>query len=399
MHRMRTFLVITLSLVTAWWLVANPSLAADGPWSDLKMAGEAGENWAFVGGDWGQGADGVIGPPPNYVDQNLALATKHAYGDFEAEFEFRWNNLCCGGGFVFRARDARHYYLIEFPCTGQQYRAEYFWVCISKVDDSGWAKVLRTEIVHGVPSEIGMWHRCRLVVRGDEIRLWVDDRPFPVVCDDTYSESGYVGLESYDGLGGHSPCSFRSVRIRGQVRFADSRNGAAQGSPWNASIQPVQNWFYPTLEDTYGVVHHLSSITRTPNGDLLMKLSAGSEFHGQQWTPVLIRSSDNGRTWSAQQKIDDRLLHGMLHTTRDGRLLMMEMKSERPFSIRMTTSEDNGMTWQCCRFDTTSWANGFTYEIEPDVVMYASTAKYSDPHVRVHLFHLTPEGPEPIVED
>ena len=540
----------------------NISESVAGDWQELHL--RDGQKWSFLGGGWLEHEEGLISPPKTGADENLAVYTPRAFADFEVDFEFRWNNLCCGGGFAFRAQDARHYYLIEFPCTGQQYRAEYFWACISKVDDTGWAKVLKTEIVPGVPSEIGMWHKCRLLARGNEIRLWVDGRPFPVVCDNTYNESGHIGLYSYDGLGNTSPLSFRNVRVRGQEHK----------SIWDASVQPVQNWFYPTLEETYGKVHHLSSITRAPNGDLLMKLSIGNEFHGQQWTPVLIRSSDNGRAWSAQQKLDDRLMHGMLHTTRDGRLLMMEMKTEQPFTIRIAMSEDNGvtwsefrecgrvdfskevdiaipnqllelkdgtlvwfmyrhitrvavvpdygnehqhdygsycirstdggmtwskpvnldgpkpsgferfmmikkhfgsetsaaqtrdgkvlafvrpyydpvmwetwstdsgqswtpaargpfgmwaatcsmlsttsgvlliagrhpglafqlsyddgMTWECYRFDTTFWANGFTSEIEPNVVMYASTAKYGDPHVRVHLFRITPEGPEPM---
>ena len=526
-----------------------------GSWLSLRMKDRS-QDWSFLGGDWQENGEGLIAPPKADADENLAVYTPTAFADFEVEFEFRWNNLCCGGGFVFRAQDARHYYLIEFPCTGQQYRAEYFWACISKVDEPGWAKVLKTEIVHGVPSEIGIWHQCRLAVRGNEIRLWVDGRPFPAVCDNTYREPGYVGLYSYDGLGGHSPFSFREVRIRGQ---------SAHASPWNESIQPIRSWFYPALEDTYGNVHHLSSLTRAPNGELLMKLGAGDEFHGEKYTPVLIRSADNGRTWSAQEKLPDYMRAGVFHTTHSGRLLMMEMKSKPPFLIRMAVSEDNGrtwsklresgnvdfpeevdlcvsnqlielrdgtlvwflyrhttkveegqhdycsycvrstdggttwsrpvsldgpapagfenykmikkhfgsetsaaetrdgkivafvrpyyepvmwetwsadggqtwtpasrgpfgmwastcsmsctasgalliagrhpglafqlsyddgMTWQCYRFDTTFWANGVTCEIGPDLMMYASTAKYADPHVRAHLIQITPDGPE-----
>jgi hypothetical protein len=353
------------------------------------------------------------------------------------------------------------------------------------------------------------------------------------------------------------------LRIRGE---------AEEAPPWDKKIEPVQNWFYPTRETTYGDVHHLSSIARAPNGDLLMKLSTGDKFHGGTYTPVLIRSSDNGRSWSAQQKLPDRLAPAVLFDTREGQLMMLLMQTEKPFAISMTTSSDNGetwseyeecgslafpedvdqvipnelfqlkdgtllwttyrrsakpldpyyykqvyphgsfcirssdggkswsapvnmdgpkpkgfekymmipkhfgsetsaaqtrdgrivafvrsywepvmwetwsadggktwtpasrgpfgmwaatnsmlstesgalliagrhpglafhlsyddgMTWQCFRFDTTFWANGCTYEVEPDLVLYASTAKYSDSHVRVHLIRITPDGPEPV---
>ena len=130
---------------------------------------------------------------------SVAISTTAAYRDFEAEFDFSWDMQGSDSGFVFRGRHARHYYLVHFPCTGQQYRGAHFWAAISKVDASGWARVLRTEIVPGIPSEMCLWHTARLRVQGPEIRLWVDGRAFPVVTDDTYDEPGYVGLETYNG--------------------------------------------------------------------------------------------------------------------------------------------------------------------------------------------------------
>jgi len=561
--------------LVVWLLVMSISGAAEeeeeeGDWLDLRISEAQQQQWCFIGGPWQGDEAGLVIPHQGEDDENLAFFTEKVFSDFEAEFEFRWENVICGAGFVFRAQDARHYYMVHFPCTGQQYRAEYFWAAISKVDESGWVKVLKMELVSGTPSEIGTWHKVRLVVEANEIRLWVNGRPFPVVVDDTHPGPGCVGLESYSGTGGGPRSCFRGLRIRGKVEPVPG---------WDETIQPVQNWFYPTLENTYGNVHHLSSITRAPNGELLMKLACGDEFHGgQDNTPVLIRSSDNGRTWSAMQKLPDRLLHGALHTTHDDRLLQMSVPDEWPHPILIAESQDNGrtwseyqqcgtlgfpedvdlayvislletrngdlvlfilnhstkaltsggphqwgdkepdhpwgdycirstdggrtwsapvnlngpkpegfedrgmikkhfgsevsaaetregkivafvrpfyepvmwetwsvdggqtwtpahrgpfgmwachnsmlrtasgalviagrhpglafnlsyddgMTWRCYRFDTTFWANGFVCEIEPNVVMYASTAKYSDPHVRVHLFRITSEGPEPV---
>lgn len=527
------------------------------PGRELRL-GEG--DWFFAGGEWQEDEEKIISPPAAVEDENLAVYASHSYADFEAEFDFRWTSLCCGGGFVFRGRDARRYYLIEFPCTGQQYRAEYFWACVSKVDESGWAKVLKTETLHGVPSEIGLWHHCRLVVQGDEIRLWVDGRPFPLVRDATYAGRGHVGLFSYDGLGNVSPLDFRNVKIR----------GLEESALWEEGVKPVRNYYYPTVDETHGKVHHLSSVTKTPNGDLLMMLHIGDEFHGasDSFERMLIRSSDKGRTWSPPEKPSVSDLEGVFHTTRDGHLLMFNVGSAPPFSItrrnspdngrtwshpqfcghvrfptdvdvvvmnhlielhdgtllwtlyRHTTKElapnehdygsfcirstdggrnwsppvymdgprpegfedrmmvkkhfgsetsaaqtregrlialvrpfyepvmwetwsedggrtwtpasrgpfgmwaatcsmvstasgalliagrhpglsfqlsyDDGMTWQCSRFDTTAWANGIAIEIEPDLVLYASTGNYGDPKVRVHLFRITPDGPEPV---
>ena len=530
-----------------------------GKWQALNM--DAKEDWTFHGGPWEQDGQGLMTRPKVVVDENLAIYNKQSFGDFEVQFDFRLNLFCCGGGLIFRGRDCRQYYLIDFPCTGQQYRAEYFWAAVCKVDQRGWTQVLRTEIVSGAPSEIGWWHRIRLVVQGNVIRLFINGRPFSVVTDDTYQQPGHIGLYSYDGLKDIQNCSFGNVQVRGDT-----------AAPcWDASVEAVQNWYYPTDDETHGPVQHHNSFTRTPGGDLLMKLGICKEFHDSQQTATLIRSSDNGRTWSDMQVLPDTLAEGGLFTTRDGRLIMHRMKTEQPFGISMARSTDDGrtwgdwqpagnavfpddvdqvipnqlielkngtliwfmyrrttkpaedrspkngithwsycirstdggqtwsqpidldgprpdgfdkgwmipkhfgsetcaaetrdgklvsfirpyfdpvmwetwssdggqswtpihrgpfgnwactsamlatqsgvlflagrhpglaaqisyddgMTWTCYRFDTTFWANGFAAEIAPDVVMFASTAKYGDPKVRVHLFRMTPDGPVP----
>ena len=538
--------------------MGGSQLQIDGRWRTLDLSNPA--DWSFVNGDWSQDDAGVMTRPKVVTDENIAVYTAEHYGDFEAEFEFRYTAVCNGGGVIFRGRDAKHYYLIEFPCTGQQYRMEYFWVYISRVDERGWTKVLHTQWMSGVPSEINYWHAARLLVKGDAIHLWVDGRPLPVIHDSLYNQNGHFGLYCYDGLGKETAFDFRNVRIRG----ANTR-----GSVWDDNVEPPCNWYYPTTDDTYGRVHMFGGFVKTPGGDLLMKISAGTEFHGAQdtFTPVMIRSSDNGRTWSAMQKLagDAR---GAPFCTRSGELMMIGFHHEPPFAITRRVSADDGhtwsdpeacgnvtfdmqvdsahanhlieladgtllwsmyihspnpleerqgndggsycmrstdggrtwsqavymdgprpegrwgmvrkhfgsetqmaqrpdgeilalvrtyfdpmmwetwssdggqtwtpaargpfgmwastcamtctqsgailaagrhpgmsfqlttdggMSWDCYRFDTTFWANGQTLEIEPNLVMFASTGKYGDPRVRVHLFEITPDGPQPVV--
>lgn len=64
--------------------------------------------------------------------------------------------------------------------------------------------------------------------------------------------------------------------------------------------------------------------------------------------------------------------------------------------LAINASWDNGMTWKAFRIDTTFWANGQLYEIEPNVMLYISTAKYSDPKVRIHMFRISDERIDPI---
>lgn len=69
---------------------------------------------------------GIISAPGNNGDENLAFFLGRAFGDFEAEFEFRWDVVWTHAGFIFRAPDTRHYYMVHFPVNGQQYRVEGF---------------------------------------------------------------------------------------------------------------------------------------------------------------------------------------------------------------------------------------------------------------------------------
>ena len=231
-------------------------------WTELNV--NQGQ-WQFVEGGWSQGVADVIMPPYDLGDLNLAVCTDSAYQDFEASFEFRWDVGVTNAGFVFRARDARHYYMLHFPVVGQHYRIEHFWGAISKVDESGFAKVVgngKMEMIGGVPSEIGLWHKVRLVVKGSEIRAWIDGRPLAPVTDDTYSGPGYVGLSTYASLRAGAKSSFRNVRIRGK---------SAAGPAWDASVQPARNWF--RVSDAGGM--GCGSIVRAPNKDLLVTIGKG----------------------------------------------------------------------------------------------------------------------------
>ena len=325
--KMASILLIVLGMMA---VAANNGTADQRDRRQRLRIGD-GHNWSFIGGKWSDGEGEVISPPgapfntganaydgQRTTNQDLLMAfyTGRAYRDFEAEFKFRWDGGHCGAGFVFRAQDARHYYIVNFPNIGQCSRAEHFWALISKVGDSGWVDVLKMEMLHGVATERGIWHQARLVVNGNEFRLWVDGRPMSPVYDDTYTQPGLIGFEAW-AYGGVSS-TFQDLRISGK---------SVRPKPWDATLQPVQNWFlpYPITEGQ----QTCSGITRAPNGDLLMGLSPGG----------LVRSTDNGRTWSPLET--EGWQGGWIHTTRDGRLITLFGGED----ILMAESTDNGKTW------------------------------------------------------
>jgi len=284
----------------------------------LSLDFKAPEHWSFVGGPWKESDDGIVTPPEAREDEYLAFDVGKAYADIEAEFEFRADIPHSGAGLVVRAQDPSHYYLVHFPCCGQHFRAKHFWAAISKADGSGWLEILKMEMLHGIPSEIEVWHKARIVVQGNEIRLWVDGRPFPVVCDDDYKE-GYVGLEAWTYYAGPSS-SFRNIKIRGQE---------TPKKPWNEALQQPKNWFHPYLMG--GGQQSTGGFVRTGDKSLLLNIS----------DKQLVRSTDSGRTWSPVEA--QGWEGGYLVGTQDGRVLSFKSSEEEGTTI--SVSEDNGNTW------------------------------------------------------
>ena len=275
------------------------------------------QHWTFVEGPWQEDEHGVITAPPELGDENLAIYTEHAFGDFEAEYEFRWDERFTDAGFVLRGRDAQHFYVTQLPCCGQQYRAEHFWAAISKADGTGFLQVLKMELMHGVSSATGAWHHARIKAAGNQFQLWVDGRPLSVVVDDTFAEPGYVGLYTQNGLGEGERSSFRNVRITGQP---------AQAPPWDAGPQPPHH--YAVIDTVHG--SGCRQIARAANGDLIV--GSGDNLH---------RSSDNGRTWSSQPAPPYLTL---VQIDADGNLINFSADHEA-FKLYRAVSTDHGHTW------------------------------------------------------
>ena len=280
-------------------------------------------NWSFIDGRWTQDPGGVITAPVRAIEKHMAFYTDKAYGDLDAEFEFRRDAWHAGVGLIVRAQDPQRYYVAEAPFCGQQIREGHFWAAITRADANGWSPVLRCERVPSIICEGGIWLRARVTVRGHEIRMWVNDRPLPPVTDDTHPAAGRIGLFMW------GQCSVRNLRISGTE---------VDAPPWDESITPVTPWF--TLKTVDDERHGTSGPTRDHNGGFVMTVN-DSFFH----------SADQGRTWQKRYEAGpgvpepDRSLVGVPVVTRDGRTLRVQVRTDKPFTILVAESTDGGRTW------------------------------------------------------
>ncbi len=298
------------------------SVAAGTATTTPKM-GE-GSDWAFVGGAWKDSGTELV-PPSNLFSLRMALHKAATYQDVTVECDLLQKYRAVGGGdtgIVVRAQDASHYYWVHTAWTGQTTRAKHLWLAISKVDETGWVRHLRLEMIHGVPSEMDRWYRVRVEVKDDTIRTWVDGRPGPTLTDRTY-RSGRVGLAGY----GCFRC--KELRVSGDPLPA---------SQWAAGPGPKIDWFH-VLGDAPGAGQRQKPVClrRLPDGTLVF-------LYGTRTDPSypVSRSTDNGLTWDEPTGMpNDR--QGFLHVTGDGRLLAWQFENGKLFWTSEST--DQGRTW------------------------------------------------------
>lgn len=291
--------------------------------TNLEISKATAGQWAFVGGDWQQDTSGIITASQEASDENLAFFTQQAYCDFEVEFDFHWDCVWTTAGFIFGAKDVRHYYIVDFPIVGQQYRAEHFWVSISKVDERGFREGLVMKMVSGVTSHPEVWHKARVRVSGNEISVWVDEHPAASICAPDCIDPGYLGLATYNAItGGGVKTSFRNFKVAGTPVAA---------STFSKEPVPAARWRMAHPEHTMGC----GKIARAANGDLLV-FAGNNRF---------VRSSDNARTWT-EQPITGPHAGAFLHSAPDGTLEMYRATyPDLPSHIQKATSSNNGHTW------------------------------------------------------
>ena len=301
-----------------------------------------GRDWHFVNGNWSDGEDGLLSVAPDMLHANgeslqgahFAFNRKLCYQDCTASFD-----ICLDGhtdtGIILRARDEAHFYLLHFPNCGQASRAQHFWVALSKMDGSGYLRLIKLEQITRVPSTNGVWLNARVSIDGGRISVRIGDYGRFEVEDHTYTGPGCVGAFLF------AEARLKNVRI----------DGTPVSMPvWRDDVKQTVNWRHPLPDDSKRWQQPLD-IKRFDDGELLMLVNIQENKVADMTAravPHLTRSTDGGLTWSQPELLDigetkSSWSAARIHITPKGRLIGMTPGTDHKL---VSESTDRGRTWK-----------------------------------------------------
>jgi hypothetical protein len=296
-----------------------------------------GSEWAFVNGPWQDGPNGeLVMPDATRATDGDAMQGYHfafhrraSYGEARIRFEFRLfphSDI----GVILGARDASHFSVLHFPNCGQACRAQHFWAALSRMDDAGYLRIRKLDMVRRVPSTTGVWLTADVRVRGDRVSVQIGDYG-RFEAQDPALGAGLIGLYRF------ATAEIRNVVIEGH------------GGPpsWRDIIRQPTNWFTPCPDTDHGLWQRPLNLIRLPNGELLLCYGVQERPYEGKLTFLAARSTDGGRTWGKPEhlppwKADDHWVQPTLHLTPRGRLICLLQRTTR---LEVCESADGGRTW------------------------------------------------------
>ena len=324
---------------------------------DILRMGD-GEGWHFVNGQWQDGENNLLTVPDELrcsdgygmQGHHYAFQRNQCYQDVRIRFEFRLTPIS-DLGIILRARDESHFYLLHFPNCGQASRAQNFWAAFSMMDESGYLKRIKMELVRRVPSngnpnlwaaDRNLWLPAELTLSGNKLSVTVGEHGYFEAEDDSYTGCGCVGVYSYSYT---------------QELYPDIRNVCVEGtrvapSVWNDKPKQATNWFHPCPEANHGRYEPFQQpidLVKLADGELLLTYSAvrGKKPKDRTSEYLLARSCDHGHTWSTPDVLEiaagatwDRAPR--VHVTPNGRLVCLARAEKEWFTAQST---DAGRTW------------------------------------------------------
>jgi hypothetical protein len=191
--------------MTLRYLVVSGLVIAAAHLASLRAADDTKRSWNFDGDALGQIAKGFSGEVGTWTVVNsdsgnaLAQSAKNANAVFnialigdtnakDVDLSVRMKAVAGetdqGGGLVWRAKDAKNYYLVRYNPLEDNYR-------LYKVVDGKRTLIQNVDIPHSAG-----WHTLRVTMIGDQIACYYDGKKFVESKDTTFPAAGKIGLWS-----------------------------------------------------------------------------------------------------------------------------------------------------------------------------------------------------------
>jgi hypothetical protein len=190
---MRNIIIIVLALM----LIAGNGAAAQNAarsWKfDTDKVGEGAKGFTNEVGKWEVVADAGAPSKPNALAQiakssnstfNITLVNDTNYKDVDISVKMKAiaGNNDQGGGIVWRAKDAKNYYVARFNPLEDNFN-------LYRVVNGH-----RSEIKGAQAKSTAGWHTLRVTMTGDLIQCYLDGKLYLEAKDSTFKDAGKIGL-------------------------------------------------------------------------------------------------------------------------------------------------------------------------------------------------------------
>ncbi len=188
---MNKTMMLAIGLVLAAVVVAAQGKMS---WNfDADKAGEIAKGFTNEMGKWEVVADDTAPSKPNVLAQlakssgptfNVTLVKDSTYKDVDVTVKMKAiaGSTDQGGGILWRAKDAKNYYVARFNPLEDNYN-------LYRV-----ANGRRSEIKGSKVKASPGWHTLRVTMIGDHIQCYLDGQKHLDAKDSTFKEAGKIGL-------------------------------------------------------------------------------------------------------------------------------------------------------------------------------------------------------------
>lgn len=193
-NRQKMMRRIVLALLAASLPLTSAAQDRKSSWNfDSEKMGAIAAGFTNEVGEWTVVTDESAPSKPNVLAQSakkerpvfnvtLASGTSYRNVDIRVKLKSIAGEIDQGGGVVWRARDARNYYIARYNPLENNYR-------VYKVEDGG-----RTQLGTADVKRSEGWHTLRVTMNGERIECYYDGKKYLDVSDSTFKDAGKIGL-------------------------------------------------------------------------------------------------------------------------------------------------------------------------------------------------------------